>query len=419
MSSLAATQADGYYVPPEYYDSGQKKTKNQIEGSKGHNQFVQRGVVRFELPYDGFCENCGDHVGKGTRFNAVKTKVGNYFSTPIWEFTMSCRVCAAQTFRIRTNPRERSFDYEQGIHKQVQEFDTDKAGTAGVIDTDSGSHKIVPGHSKMDVAKLNTATTDGVATVSGSLSGLERLEQAASGKRRVLTEAEKFHQMVHVSNQTYGDDVSGNSKIRQTFRKDRKEKKERVVKGGKLGWKRGMELIAKDRLEDVVESKLRVYADGKQAERKRFQSIRQTSIFGTTKGTPNKRYIGTSGSSGRRSTRRERPGRLVHHNASRQAGSDHDDDDDDDDDHDEPVSPDSAISNTSAPVVPDTVVSSSQHATPVRPKKRRILVGPVGVGKKRILMGDEPTANTPSTATPKSTATSSLTALMDYDSDSD
>ena len=189
MSSLAATQADGYYVPPEYYDSGQKKTKNQIEGSKGHNQFVQRGVVRFELPYDGFCENCGDHVGKGTRFNAVKTKVGNYFSTPIWEFTMSCRVCAAQTFRIRTNPRERSFDYEQGIHKQVQEFDTDKAGTAGVIDTDSGSHKIVPGHSKMDVAKLNTATTDGQYFRLQSMDSVERFvtdEQFNRDKRFTL-----------------------------------------------------------------------------------------------------------------------------------------------------------------------------------------------------------------------------------------
>jgi coiled-coil domain-containing protein 130 len=52
MSSLAATQADGYYLPPEYYDSGtyKKKSKNQFANSKGHNQYVQSGVVRFELP---------------------------------------------------------------------------------------------------------------------------------------------------------------------------------------------------------------------------------------------------------------------------------------------------------------------------------------------------------------------------------
>eukprot|EP00540_Astrosyne_radiata_P016122 CAMPEP_0116853432 /NCGR_PEP_ID=MMETSP0418-20121206/17911_1 /TAXON_ID=1158023 /ORGANISM="Astrosyne radiata, Strain 13vi08-1A" /LENGTH=46 /DNA_ID= /DNA_START= /DNA_END= /DNA_ORIENTATION= len=46
MSSLAATQADGYYC--QY----KKKSKNQFAGSKGHNQFSQKGVVRFELPYD-------------------------------------------------------------------------------------------------------------------------------------------------------------------------------------------------------------------------------------------------------------------------------------------------------------------------------------------------------------------------------
>jgi coiled-coil domain-containing protein 130 len=52
MSSLAATQADGYYLPPEYYDSGtyKKKSKNAFAKSKGHNQYEQSGVVRFELP---------------------------------------------------------------------------------------------------------------------------------------------------------------------------------------------------------------------------------------------------------------------------------------------------------------------------------------------------------------------------------
>ena len=95
MSSLNATQADGYYVPPEYYSSGayKKKSINQFQKSKGHNQYLERGVVRFELPYDGFCELCESHVGKGTRFNAHKKHVDNYYTSKIWEFTMTCRVC--------------------------------------------------------------------------------------------------------------------------------------------------------------------------------------------------------------------------------------------------------------------------------------------------------------------------------------
>lgn len=81
MSSLAATQADGYYIPDEYYTSGayKKKSISQFSGSKGHNQYLQRSVVRFELPFDGFCTKCDAIVGKGTRFNAHKAHVDDYF----------------------------------------------------------------------------------------------------------------------------------------------------------------------------------------------------------------------------------------------------------------------------------------------------------------------------------------------------
>ena len=46
MSSLSATQADGMYIPPDYLESGayKKKSLNQYNNSKGHNQFLQRNV---------------------------------------------------------------------------------------------------------------------------------------------------------------------------------------------------------------------------------------------------------------------------------------------------------------------------------------------------------------------------------------
>lgn len=96
MSSLAATQADGYHLPDEYYTSGayKKKSISQFNGSKGHNQYLQRSVVRFELPFDGFCTKCSAIVGKGTRFNAHKAHIDDYFSSKIYEFTTKCRSCA-------------------------------------------------------------------------------------------------------------------------------------------------------------------------------------------------------------------------------------------------------------------------------------------------------------------------------------
>ena len=74
MSSLSATQSDGYYLPPEYYDSGhykkvsrnrfavesevgaQKKNNSNSNSAAtkkikiGHNQWLKHGIIRFELP---------------------------------------------------------------------------------------------------------------------------------------------------------------------------------------------------------------------------------------------------------------------------------------------------------------------------------------------------------------------------------
>lgn len=53
-------------------------------------------MIRFELPYDGWCLGCNRHLGKGVRFNAKKDLAGNYFSTKIYQFTMTCPSCSRQ-----------------------------------------------------------------------------------------------------------------------------------------------------------------------------------------------------------------------------------------------------------------------------------------------------------------------------------
>ena len=111
MSSLSATQSDGYYLPPEYFESGSYKkvsrnryaveneASNGTGGGKkppkvGHNQWLKNGIVRFELPEKAVCLGCKQSVGRGTRFNARKIKTDeSYFTTPIFEFRLSCRKC--------------------------------------------------------------------------------------------------------------------------------------------------------------------------------------------------------------------------------------------------------------------------------------------------------------------------------------
>lgn len=63
---------------------------------------------RFEMPYNIWCGGCNSHIGMGVRYNAEKKKVGNYYSTPIWQFRMKCHLCD-NYFEIQTDPQVGDF----------------------------------------------------------------------------------------------------------------------------------------------------------------------------------------------------------------------------------------------------------------------------------------------------------------------
>ncbi|KAI2493507.1 Family of unknown function (DUF572) [Fragilaria crotonensis] len=192
----------------------------------------KKGVVRFELPYDGFCIACGANAGRGTRFNALKSKAGAYLTSPIYEFRMKCRICAAVEFVIRTNPKEQGFDYLSGIHKRVQES-VDAAGV--ILETTDDGNRLVR---------------------SAEPNSLAHLETFADGKRKAATERDALDSLL---------------------------KKARIEEGAKLGWAKGMEVLDHDRMEDVVAAKSITYSDGKMTERLKWRRARCGSIFSSAK----------------------------------------------------------------------------------------------------------------------------------------
>jgi coiled-coil domain-containing protein 130 len=276
MSSLAATQADGYYIPSSYYTSGayKKQSVNQHAGSKGHNQFLTRSIARFELPYDGFCTNCQAIVGKGTRFNAHKAHVGDYFTSKIYEFTIKCRACAACEFKIRTNPKEQSFDYVSGIRKKVEEFDSAEAGTLGVIDTDAGA-----GIYQYKNGKLVGADDKANDTA------LYALEKSARGERKAMTEYEQMESLYKI-NTRMEEDADANAALRSGYRKERNAKKQRLEDAKKMGLGLGISLVGETE-QDIANAKVaiglrdhdRVAQQAYGSEKEKFSSIRSGSIF--------------------------------------------------------------------------------------------------------------------------------------------
>lgn len=266
MSSLSATQADGYYVPPAYLESGKfkKQSLNQFAGSKGHNQYLQRSVVRFELPHDGFCMGCKTHVGKGTRFNAHKAHVDDYFTTKIWEFTMKCRACANTTFKIRTDPKERGFAYISGIKKKVEEFDTVAAGTAGIIDTDLGNG-IIEGNETVDAA------------VGHASKALAKLEKSVMGEREAMSERDQMATLLKLNEGSMWDDAASNASLRATYRSVRKAKKRRFCAAAAAGLGKGIEIS--DPLENDASKARCAFRDGKSSSDKRARSREKDSFF--------------------------------------------------------------------------------------------------------------------------------------------
>ena len=73
-------------------------------------------VVRFEMMFHVRCEGCLKSIGKGVRFNAKKYRIGQYLSTPIYSFHMTCHLCSHELV-VETDPKGTDFIMKKGLHR--------------------------------------------------------------------------------------------------------------------------------------------------------------------------------------------------------------------------------------------------------------------------------------------------------------
>ena len=217
-------------------------------------------------------------MGKGTRFNAHKAHVADYFTSKIYEFTTKCRACADCEFKIRTNPKEQCFDYVSGIRKKVEEFDSAEAGALGVVDTDAGA-----GIYQYKNGKLVGA--DG----KGEDAALQALETSARGERKAMTEYEQMESLYQV-NTRMEEDADVNALLRKGYRKERKAKKRRLEDAKKMGLGRGI-FLSGETDQDITDARVtiglrdhqRVSDSAFSNEKNAFGSIRSGGIFSSSK----------------------------------------------------------------------------------------------------------------------------------------
>ncbi|KAL8625731.1 hypothetical protein ACOMHN_044006 [Nucella lapillus] len=113
------------YYPPDFDPS--KGSLNTWLGShplRDRARKLHMGilVIRFEMPYNIWCGGCSNPIGMGVRYNAEKSKVGNYYTTPIYKFRMKCHLCD-NYFEIQTDPKNHDYVILSGARRMEQRWD--------------------------------------------------------------------------------------------------------------------------------------------------------------------------------------------------------------------------------------------------------------------------------------------------------
>eukprot|EP00794_Sanderia_malayensis_P008047 gene8047-8909_t len=228
------------YYPPDF-DPG-KGGLNKYHGTHALRERARKLhegilIIRFEMPYNIWCNGCGNHIGMGVRYNAQKRKVGNYYTTPIYKFRMKCHLCD-QHFEIQTDPKNCEYEILSGARRKEERWDP--AVTENIQTTDR------------DVkAKL----------VSDAMFKLEHDiidKQEAKKKAPTLGKLRDMKDIWH-------DDFSVNQALRRKFRQEKKELHDKTIADDDL--KRRALLpsdmpLVEESLEDAELAKRMRYGEG-------------------------------------------------------------------------------------------------------------------------------------------------------------
>lgn len=254
----------GRYYPPS---TDHAPTFNSTPSSK---KTIHPPTIRFELPYAVWCLSCPPPpaiVGQGVRFNAVKTRIGNYHSTPIWEFKMKHTACGGE-WVIKTDPKTATYVVVSGARKR--DYGDDAEGGREVEEEGVGGDLEgmgARGFGVRDEGEREKRREDAFASFEGRVG-----DKALSSTRR-----ERVEELLGAA-EVWRDDWSANDRLRRTFRGVRKEaeREEGVKEGLKERFGLELEVLAESEADRVRAGLVGFGADegeggwegGKRAERK-------------------------------------------------------------------------------------------------------------------------------------------------------
>ncbi|KAF7495683.1 Coiled-coil domain-containing protein -like protein [Sarcoptes scabiei] len=260
---MAERKATNKYYPPEWDPS-----KGSINTFRGSHPLRERArklhqgilIIRFELPFNIWCDGCNNHIGMGVRYNAQKSKVGMYYTTPLYKFRMKCHLCDNH-FEIQNDPKNLDYIILNGARRQENRWDPTENEQIEVDKTIAKKNKLDP------MFQLESKVLD---------------KNSANEKKSTIENLEKFQNRLK-------DDYSINCLLRKKFRNEKKELNLRAINDVALLRKSslpiGIRLVA-ETSSDTKMAKLMTLQSKESPEQMKInkrKKILSQSIFGTEK----------------------------------------------------------------------------------------------------------------------------------------
>ncbi|KAI5807428.1 hypothetical protein DFH27DRAFT_546217 [Peziza echinospora] len=240
----------GRYVPP---DQEGVQSGNQLHRKKAPGVHGNTLTVRFEMPFNIFCNHCNGHIAQGVRFNAEKTRVGQYFTTPIWGFRMKHNVCGGAIV-IHTDPKNTAYVVVEGAKKQ----DTGEDSGTGVIRV-----KPLPGEEDAESAGV-----------------MGKLEKAAEEAKRKAIDEPRIEELRRLSERQWADPYEHSRKMRKIFRAERNRLNAQAASAGAIQDRLGLSIpLLEESKEDSIRAKAVEFEPEEGGEEERIVEAKSGPMF--------------------------------------------------------------------------------------------------------------------------------------------
>ncbi|XP_032670643.1 coiled-coil domain-containing protein 130 homolog [Odontomachus brunneus] len=187
-------------------------------------------IIRFEMPYNIWCDGCGNHIGMGVRYNAEKKKIGMYYSTPVYQFRMKCHLCDNH-FEIKTDPANLDYVIVSGARRQENRWDPKE------------NEQVVPETKEVSCRLYDDA--------------MYKLEHGLEDKKVAKSRDSALESAISLNDNIWKDDYSLNCTLRALFREKKKDLKRKQSVDCALLKKTGLDIdLVQEHEDDIKIAKL-------------------------------------------------------------------------------------------------------------------------------------------------------------------